>query len=1039
MSESGSLTSVADCGLPSSMGSLKPCQVELVRIPVTLDSPEDVDVDNNGNKLQLESTSLITTTAIADSSDEASDVADSCVVSDAVSGGVSAPLVSKSVTLTPLKQLMTSSAPSPSRDSTSTPSKLRSSLLKSLTPVKSQVTPSKSPRSKVTKSKSPAAAKSSTPSKSPVSSPRQRSLMEMFSRSSAFSAVNTSTENSSSLSETSDRQPATELFEAAEKLDTTEHRQLNVEVLVEDSQMAETSPVRVVDTQESLFVDETPPKCSDVDVAAAAHDEVEDGTQMKASDSCDADSSSDGEVLQQTVVHVDTDDDIPSATGATSDVDIKSAPTADTVGTEFASHSQASSVNKVVSVDSSDSPTAISASTVIKMSHDADSHTQRDVIDLTQISNLDHTQNSVIDLTQVNTLEHTQPSVMDHIQTSSLDCAQLPSDSSQHSVTGDGQVSGMNDEGAVVADSEDDMPLNKMTQSHDAIKFLSSDDDVPLVHLKPSEDEVDAEAPACHDKTVANYVRSRRRKNAVHSTIEGRVSRRTVETRPARLTLRTRSVQRITDKLVNAGAKKVDVLPSQLPGMRPRGRPKKTKSADLESVEVRNGQSELETRLRSHVPHRSSAKRTCKSVWMRVAAAELNIAPTVVDETQNEDVVEGLRENSLAEGDVSQVSLVEGTGQWIPADDDDGQVFSENISDADSQIKSGIENCDGEKITELQPEVDRTRDEEMAVFEDGAKVVNVGEVNDGVEELASGEVTEAAELNTDVEPTPCCEVLANCESSGKLDSDTDLGQETLTIIECSVVEPPDETAGEEQRVVVVPPTEMTTEEERSSGSSTSEIITEDIIADVLTTDTDIQDTSGSHFAADEAAVPVSISGSPADDGMTGVDVVSSHTDTTTTGGDSNKEVVDTSAEVDKTTPTADGSGECQWKVPTSSVTKGHSTTPVDAPPETPTSISRHRFSRGSLMLERAKQLRHSATKSAAVERGSEDEMNEQSPSGVDRRGGSGLSKLKVFSPAASPSAGILRKRQLSADSSAGSGHSPSSPSSRVCVDHVCCF
>ena len=643
----------------------------------------------------------------------------------------------------------------------------------------------------------------------------------------------------------------------------------------------------------------------------------------------------------------------------------------------------------------------------------------------------------MIDLTQVNMLDHTQPTVMDHIQTGSLDCAQLPADSSQDSVRGDAQVSSMNDEGTVVADSEDDVPLNKTTLSHSANKFLSSDDDVPLVHLKPSRDEVDAEAPACHDKTVANYVRSRRRKNAVHSTIEGRVSRRTVESRPARLTLRTRSVQRMTDKLVNAGAKKVDVVPSQLPGMRPRGRPKKTISADSDSVDVGNSQSELETRLRSRLPRHSSGKRTCKSVWMRVAAAELNVAPTVVDETQNEDVVEVSGEKCSAEGDVSRVLLVEGAGQRTPADDD-GQAFSENISDADSEIKSGVEKCDGDKVTELQPEVDRTRDERMTAFEDAAKVVRVDEVNDGVEQPDSEEVIEAAELNTDVEPMACCEVLANCESSGKPDSGTNLGQETLAI-ECGVVEPPAETTSEEERMVVVPPAETMTEKECSSGPQTSEIITEDIVADVLTANTDIQDTSTSQFTTDEAAVPLFISESPADDNMTGDDVVSIHAETTTTGSDSNKEVVYTSAEVDKTTPTADGSGECQWKVPTSSVTKGHSATPVDAPPETPTSISRHRFSRGSLMLERAKQLRHSATKSAAVERGSEDEANEPSPNGVDRRGGSGLSKLRVFSPAASPSAGILRKRQLSADSAASSGHSPSSPSSRVCICHICCF
>ena len=61
-------------------------------------------------------------------------------------------------------------------------------------------------------------------------------------------------------------------------------------------------------------------------------------------------------------------------------------------------------------------------------------------------------------------------------------------------------------------------------------------------------------------------------------------------------------------------------------------------------------------------------------------------------------------------------------------------------------------------------------------------------------------------------------------------------------------------------------------------------------------------------------------------------------------------------------------------------------------------------------------------------RGTED----RSPSSVDQRGSSGLSKLRFLSPAASPSAGILRKRQLSTDSVTVSDQSPTSPSARVC-------
>jgi len=70
-------------------------------------------------------------------------------------------------------------------------------------------------------------------------------------------------------------------------------------------------------------------------------------------------------------------------------------------------------------------------------------------------------------------------------------------------------------------------------------------------------------------------------------------------------------------------------------------------------------------------------------------------------------------------------------------------------------------------------------------------------------------------------------------------------------------------------------------------------------------------------------------------------------------------------------------------------------------------------------------------KLTAVEHVSEEETGDQSPTSVDRRGTSGLSKLRVFSPAASPSAGILRKRQLSSDSVAVNDQSPTSPSAKV--------
>jgi len=70
-------------------------------------------------------------------------------------------------------------------------------------------------------------------------------------------------------------------------------------------------------------------------------------------------------------------------------------------------------------------------------------------------------------------------------------------------------------------------------------------------------------------------------------------------------------------------------------------------------------------------------------------------------------------------------------------------------------------------------------------------------------------------------------------------------------------------------------------------------------------------------------------------------------------------------------------------------------------------------------------------KLTAMEHCNEDELGDRSPGSIDSHGGSGLSKLRVFSPAASPSAGILRKRQLSKESDAGSDTSPSLSSSKV--------
>jgi hypothetical protein len=90
----------------------------------------------------------------------------------------------------------------------------------------------------------------------------------------------------------------------------------------------------------------------------------------------------------------------------------------------------------------------------------------------------------------------------------------------------------------------------------------------------------------------------------------------------------------------------------------------------------------------------------------------------------------------------------------------------------------------------------------------------------------------------------------------------------------------------------------------------------------------------------------------------------------------------------------------------------------DAPPETPTSASRNAFaSRGSLMLQRAKQMQKVGSVSSSRL------LDDGSPTTVERPKSSFLQR--VYSPSASPSAGILRKRHLNiADPST---ESPSPP------------
>ena len=1151
-SESGPPAVVADLASSSTAESREPNSTNLDVVPSTQSVVEAVD--NNGNKL-IEIDADVSDRTVATSSSVESPMVDG-------SHGDWYQLKSCNVTLTPLKQLLKSSSSStPLEDSMSlTPTKLlQGSSPKPLMLSKSQVTPSESPRSKVVKSRSPTPqkpstsskastpSKSSTPLKSQSSSPRQRSLLEMFTRGAAPSSSSTSVDSTSST-----EHPGVEFVH--QKLEgSSEHgHQSGVEILVEDSQMGPGSPVRVVDTQESMFVDDTPPHpgsgdpdvtaiagmaadaadlgtavdhgllwtaarddfanaCADIadtcasiastfdaiadtpntiadvrdtvakarggiasacDTIAKARDTVAnlcstsadtpdtiadirdtiveafatmdgtiDGTcdnivnichniadthddiavpcdniadtrdsiadpcdnaadtrgsvadtRNSIADSCDSASLSEVEVSQQTIIEVNPAEDVTSAsqvqvagTANQSDVSSVSSDTvgevsADTVGKVSASHSQAAGVsNETVS----DSSLSVSTNTITSMSYDPTDRTQHDVIDPTQHDALDrthlsssdkaqhgvvdysqsstldlsqrsvdHTQESVIDHTQVNVVDHTQETVVDHTQAKPVDHTQC-----------DVLVDTASGENAMATDADDYISLSD-----------SSDDDVPLVYHKTSKDddyiakrsasETSSVRPrrSLHGKPLA---KSRARKDAIHTTLEGRVTRPLVKTRQTPLNLRTRSVRRVADKLVTVGAKHAEKLPSRVGTGRPRGRPKRSELSKPEVPQIPPRQ------LR-----RRSAKRPSRYTWMHVTGAELDTGTT-----QHKDLVE-----AGCQGSVSGAA-------------------SEKVGDIAVSLTA---KCDAvDEGTELQPDFEKGTAGEVL-----AKMIAVDEASSGVDKSPQDDDGEEVDLNAGVEPTAGVEMLPP-QCCGKPESGIN-----------------EAISGDK---VVKPSAERSIQ---SSGAlATSVAGTEDIVADTRIEKINLP----SEVVADVTPV-VPISNSADGDGTTDLGVLSS-----TTGDVNSMEVSETRTEVGKSTPTPESTREYQWKVPTSSVTRGPTTTPADAPPETPISIPRRRFtSRGSLMLERAKQLRRSAAasppgKSAGKSSGNhEEEISERSPGSAARHSSSGLSRLRVFSPAASPSAGILRKRQLSTDSAgSSSGQSPLSPStsSRVSYRH----
>jgi len=879
-------------------------------------SHDNVDaVDKNGNKLDVDGSSAASQESLM-AADSGGDF-----MNDTDNGGVTTPVkISHNVTLTPLKELINKSASSPRRE-LSPPSKQQGSsstgTLASLS--------SRSPKLKVVKSKSPR--KSSTPSKSPMSSPRQRSLMEMFAHGTAASASKTATQSSLSSANPVETRPTDGVSEDGQMTETSpahEKSLVNVEVLVEDSQLgpAQSSPTRViVDTQESMFVDDTPPNNKSGDSTAPDND----GTPLKMTcsvsvdmtDPCDMDSFLCGEASQQTVVRIDADEtvsDIPldvsdaAAQPLESNIGEVSAPSVSIDSTfciQASSNASAGfAVDSEIFIKDFQS-TAICTDNINEMPRDDTGYSQSDVIDHTKAVCLDLTQNAEVEHTQASSVNQTQLTA-DGTQNSDVSPTQGNYLALTQPVVLDNSqpASKMSDD--IHTATGDDIPLSEMTQSHDADTCLG---DAHLAALKDDDDDVRS-----RQSVTSSSVRFKRRrrgtgtkasakdsKDAIHVTLQGCVKRSVTETRPTRLNLRTRSVRRLTEKLVSVGAKKIGGIPTQpqptadphATAMRKRGRPKGSKS--------HHGQTELEPR--SRVPSRTVSRRSCKSRWMRVVAEE------------TDDVATASVESERQEG-------------RVVSDEQPFHGTKSNVEFETSEFQSGIDVRKGdEAVADLMKSVSDDQNADKAV-----------------------------DMNTNVEPATG-EVLVT-ESSGKPDSGSSLDQET-TVSEDDVVDSCGEPESRENlsQGMVELSAELTGEEQACSGLSeptlTSDVITEDSQVDTMTTSNML----ASELTTDNVAVQYSAL-DPSVDENSAINA----TEPSATAGDITDDVTKTQSEVEKATPPSDVGEEYQWKVPVSSVTRTH-----PAPTDTPTSIPRRRFtSRGSLMLERSIQLQKSAASSPPV-------------------------------------------------------------------------
>jgi len=314
---------------------------------------------------------------------------------------------------------------------------------------------------------------------------------------------------------------------------------------------------------------------------------------------------------------------------------------ANTVSSVLASHSQTAGVGNEPAIDSSVAVSTNTVNAIGRTQHDVTDPTQRGVVDHTQFSSWDQAQLDVVDNTQSSALDlsqrsvhHTQETVFYHTQ------CDVPG----NTATG---------ENVMATDAEDYISLSD-----------SSSDDVPLACRVASKYEYSSSETLSvrprrkhRDRPLAGHLKSRVRKDAIHTPLKGRVTRPLLEMRQTRLNLRTRSVRRVADNLVTVGAKPVNRLPSQVTAGRPRGRPKRSELSKPEAPKI--------------PPHRlgrGSAKRRSRSAWMHVTSAELDIAPMQVKDlvetgcqgTETNDDVSGATGEQFAMGLTANVEKGEG-------------------------------------------------------------------------------------------------------------------------------------------------------------------------------------------------------------------------------------------------------------------------------------------------------------------------------------------------------------------------------------------